>query len=111
MVWRALEQTDWMWQDHDKLDVILTQRYLNELTHSSWEPFKKKERGRLKRRETYVRWSSVFFGVDGEMTDANPQCNEIDVGLNSGEWSWRRNFLRNKNVISIKGEGGWREEV
>ena len=40
----------------------------------------------------------------------NPWWNKIDVGLNSGHWSWRRNFLQEKNVISIKSEGGWREE-
>ena len=25
----------------------------------------------------------LFFGVGGEMTRANPQCNGIDIGLNS----------------------------
>ena len=41
-VWKALDKTDWMWEDHDKWEVIITPRYLNGSTCSNWEPFKKK---------------------------------------------------------------------
>ena len=34
----------------------------------------------------------TFIGVDSEITRANPWYNEIDVGLNIGHWSWRRNL-------------------
>ena len=89
MVWRALELTDWMWGDHDKLEVIIIPRHLKELTCLSWEPFKK--RGEREVRKEGDLWETImyliFFGVDGKMTRGNPQWNKIDVGLNSGHWS------------------------
>ena len=36
---------NWMWKIIDKLVEIITLRYLNELTHSSWKPFKKRGEG------------------------------------------------------------------
>ena len=86
MVWWALEQTDWMWEDHDKLEVIITPRYLNELTLSSWEPSRKEERGSKVGKEGDLLEMIMYliFRVDGEMKRGNPWCNENDVGLNSG---------------------------
>ena len=60
-VWQALEWTDWMLEDHDKLEVKITPRYWNDLTCSSWESFKKKEKGRLEKRETYEREWCIFL--------------------------------------------------
>ena len=69
MVWRALEQTDWMWGDHDKLEVIIIPRYLKELTRPSWEPFKKRGETEVRKEgdlrdvfflELMVRWWEVI---------------------------------------------------
>ena len=47
----SLEWTDWIWEDHDKLEVIITPRYLKELTCSSWEPSKKREEREVEKEE------------------------------------------------------------
>ena len=85
-VWQALEQTGWVWEDHDKFEEIIIPRYLNELTCSNWKPFKKRgeREGDLHEMIMYL-----IFWVDGEMTRANPRYNEIDVELKSVHWSWR----------------------
>ena len=55
----ALEQTGWMWKDHDKLEEIITLGCLNELTCPGWKPFKKREEMVAKRRETCMKWSCI----------------------------------------------------
>ena len=61
MVWQALEWTDWMWGDHDKLEVIIIPRYLKDLTCSSWEPFTK--RGAREVRKEGDLWEIITYFV------------------------------------------------
>ena len=85
IVWRALEQTDWMWVDHDKLEVIIRPRYFEWIDTFKLRTFKKRGERVVEKEEDLCEMIMYLFfiGVDGEMMRANPWCNEIDVGLNS----------------------------
>ena len=98
MVCRALELTDWIWEEHDRLEVVITPKYLNELTCLSWEPFKKRrERGSLEKKETYdhvfvfleliARWRELICDVMRLMLN---WTMDIEVRVKT---SWERRML------------------
>ena len=67
-----------MWEDNDKLEVIITPRYLNELTWLSWEVFKEKGKREIE-KEGDLREICFFLELMVRWQGLIPWSNEIDV--------------------------------